>query len=106
MNSWRQKLGEVETGEAVECMAINAISPFIINGKLRPLMARTEPGLDKYIVNVTAMEGVFYRIKQPNHPHTNMAKSALNQMVVTCARDFAEENIYMTAVDTGLLSYC
>ncbi len=47
VNSWRQRLGEVETGEAVECMAINAISPFIINGKLRPLMQRTDPALDK-----------------------------------------------------------
>ena len=65
-NSWLYRLGQVETPEVVEVMAINAISPFIINGKLRRLMEATDPGTDKFIVNVSAMvktgvAGIFSR---------------------------------------------
>ena len=73
-NSWLLKLGEVETPEAVEVFCINALAPFIINSSLRPLL-ESSPMPDRYIVNVSAMEGKFYRYKQPTHPHTNMAKA-------------------------------
>ena len=76
-NSWLLKLGEVETPEAVEVFCINAMAPFIINSRLRPLL-ESSPHPDRYIINVSAMEGKFYRYKQPTHPHTNMAKAALN----------------------------
>eukprot|EP00045_Choanoeca_perplexa_P009045 m.85450 g.85450 ORF g.85450 m.85450 type:complete len:465 (+) comp14724_c0_seq9:270-1664(+) len=87
--SWVLKLDEVSTPEAAEVMAVNALSPFIINGKLRPLM-RSSPSEAKFIVNVSAMEGKFYRYKTPNHPHTNMAKAALNMMTRTSAQDYAK----------------
>ncbi|EDQ84317.1 uncharacterized protein MONBRDRAFT_30385 [Monosiga brevicollis MX1] len=101
--SWVMKLEEVSTPEAAEVMAVNALSPFVLNGKLRPLMVRS-PHADRYIVNVSAMEGKFYRFKTPNHPHTNMAKAALNMMTRTSAADYAQAGIYMNAVDTGWIN--
>jgi NAD(P)-dependent dehydrogenase (short-subunit alcohol dehydrogenase family) len=44
------------------------------------------------------MEGKFYRFKTANHPHTNMAKAALNMMTRTSAEDYRKSRIYMTAV--------
>ena len=155
-HSWTMRLGEVETPELLEVLAVNAAAPFVLNGKLRGLMARTaaagrpstsrDDGEDAaagddgdgdgdgdgggeddtsgggdddasgggkqtkaaagevggggkkskskkkkdgeqaevpgraFIVNVSAMEGKFYRYKTANHPHTNMAKAALNMV--------------------------
>ena len=85
MNSWRLKLSEINSPEAAECFAINTLSPFILNGKLKPaFLASSFP--DRYVINVSAMEGKFYRFKTPNHPHTNMAKAALNMMTRTSAQ--------------------
>ena len=78
-NSWLLKLGEVETPEAAEVFCINTLAPFIINSHLRPLL-ESSPKPDRYIVNVSAMEGKFYRYKQPTHPHTNMAKAPLGSL--------------------------
>jgi len=102
-NSWLLKLGEVETPEAVEVFCINAMAPFIINSRLRPLMERASQP-DRYIINVSAMEGKFYRYKQPTHPHTNMAKAALNMMTRTSAEELASNGIYMNSVDTGWIN--
>ena len=102
-NSWLLKLGEVDTGEAAEVLCINTLAPFILNGKLRPLMER-DLAYPKFIVNVSAMEGKFYRYKSANHPHTNMAKAALNMMTRTSAAEYRESNIFMTAVDTGWIN--
>ncbi|NEL27810.1 MAG: SDR family oxidoreductase, partial [Xanthomonas perforans] len=77
------------------------IAPFIINARLKPLMLRT-PERDKHIVNVSAMEGQFYRnFKTTRHPHTNMAKAALNMMTRTSAADYQNDGIHMNSVDTG-----
>jgi NAD(P)-dependent dehydrogenase (short-subunit alcohol dehydrogenase family) len=118
--------------------AVNAIAPFLINGRLRGLMKRSPPLASddsgaatpeaKFIVNVSAMEGQFYRYKTDRHPHTNMAKArcpcnptspyvhaarltinipffghqaALNMMTRTSGPDYAADGIYMTSVDTG-----
>ena len=103
-NSWLLKLGEVETPEAVEVFCINAMAPFIINSRLRGLL-ESSPHADRYIINVSAMEGKFYRYKQPNHPHTNMAKAALNMMTRTSAEDLAvNSGIFMNSVDTGWIN--
>jgi NAD(P)-dependent dehydrogenase (short-subunit alcohol dehydrogenase family) len=48
--------------------------------------------------------GKFYRHKNANHPHTNMAKAALNMMTRTSAQDYVKSGIYMTAVDTGWIN--
>jgi len=101
MNSWRLRMHEVETPELLEVQLVNAIAPYIINARLKPLMLRT-PGRHKHVVNVSAMEGQFYRTtKTDKHPHTNMAKAALNMMTRTSAPDFAKDGIHMNAVDTG-----
>ena len=57
-----------------------------------------------FIVNVSAMEGKFYRHKTANHPHTNMAKAALNMMTRTCAEALSAEGINMNSVDTGWIN--
>ncbi|MBN1208809.1 MAG: SDR family oxidoreductase [Myxococcaceae bacterium] len=101
MNSWRMKLAEVSTAEMLEVHLVNAVAPFILCGKLKPLMMRdrSTPG---HIVNVSAMEGSFSRgTKTDKHPHTNMAKAALNMMTLTSAPDYAKDRIFMNAVDTG-----
>ncbi len=101
MNSWRMTLADVPTAELLEVQLINSIAPFILCSKLKPLMMRDRTN-DKHIVNVSAMEGKFNRgTKTDKHPHTNMAKAALNMMTLTSARDYANCGIFMNAVDTG-----
>ena len=101
MNSWRMKLADVPTSELIEVQLVNSIAPFILCSKLKPLMLRDKTK-GKHIVNVSAMEGKFTRYtKTDKHPHTNMAKAALNMMTVTSAPDYAKDGIYMNAVDTG-----
>jgi NAD(P)-dependent dehydrogenase (short-subunit alcohol dehydrogenase family) len=100
-NSWRLLLDEVPSVELLEVQLVNAIAPFIINARLKPLMLRTAER-DKHIVNVSAMEGQFYRNnKTTRHPHTNMAKAALNMMTRTSAADYEQDGIHMNSVDTG-----
>jgi NAD(P)-dependent dehydrogenase (short-subunit alcohol dehydrogenase family) len=100
-NSWRLLMAEVSSVELLEVQLVNAIAPFIINARLKPLMLRT-PERDKHIVNVSAVEGQFYRpFKTTRHPHTNMAKAALNMMTRTAAKDYFTDGIHMNSVDTG-----
>jgi NAD(P)-dependent dehydrogenase (short-subunit alcohol dehydrogenase family) len=100
-NSWRMLLAEVPSVELLEVQLVNAVAPFILNARLKPLMLRT-PGRDKHIVNVSAVEGQFYRnFKTTRHPHTNMAKAALNMMTRTSATDYHGDGIHMNSVDTG-----
>jgi NAD(P)-dependent dehydrogenase (short-subunit alcohol dehydrogenase family) len=100
-NSWRLRLDEVPSVELLEVHLVNAVAPFILNARLKPLMLRT-PERDKHIVNVSAVEGQFYRkFKTTRHPHTNMAKAALNMMTRTSAADYQADGIHMNAVDTG-----
>jgi len=100
-NSWRLRLGEIDTTEMIEVQLVNAVAPFVLCNRLIPLMRRDYTG-QKHIVNVTAMEGKFFRFKKGDrHPHTNMAKAALNMMTHTSAEELARDGIYMNAVDTG-----
>jgi NAD(P)-dependent dehydrogenase (short-subunit alcohol dehydrogenase family) len=103
-NSWRLLLDEVPSVELLEVQLVNAIAPFLINARLKPLMLRTD-NRDKHIVNVSAMEGQFYRNnKTTRHPHTNMAKAALNMMTRTSAADYQQDGIHMNSVDTGWIT--
>ncbi len=103
-NSWRLLLDEVSSVELLETQLVNAVAPFVLNARLKPLMLRT-PNRDKHIVNVSAMEGQFYRrFKTTRHPHTNMAKAALNMMTRTSAADYQQSGIHMNSVDTGWVS--
>ncbi len=100
-NSWRLLMAEVPSVELLEVHLVNAVAPFILNARLKPLMLRT-PGREKHIVNVSAVEGQFYRkFKTTRHPHTNMAKAALNMMTRTAATDYHADGIHMNSVDTG-----
>ncbi len=103
-NSWRLTLAEVSTVELLETQLVNAVAPFVLNARLKPLMMQT-PDRDKHIVNVSAVEGQFYRrMKTTRHPHTNMAKAALNMMTRTSAADYHADGIHMNSVDTGWVS--
>jgi NAD(P)-dependent dehydrogenase (short-subunit alcohol dehydrogenase family) len=103
-NSWRLLLAEVPTVELLEVHLVNAVAPFVFNARLKPLMLCT-PERDKHVVNVSAMEGQFYRrFKTTRHPHTNMAKAALNMMTRTSAADYHNDGIHMNSVDTGWIT--
>ncbi len=103
-NSWRLTLSEVSSVELLETQLVNAVAPFVLNARLKPLMLRT-PERDKHIVNVSAVEGQFYRrFKTTRHPHTNMAKAALNMMTRTSAAEYHGDGIHMNSVDTGWVS--
>jgi NAD(P)-dependent dehydrogenase (short-subunit alcohol dehydrogenase family) len=103
-NSWRLMAAEVPTVELLETQLVNAIAPFVLNARLKPLMLRS-PERDKHVVNVSAVEGQFYRrFKTTKHPHTNMAKAALNMMTRTCAAEYEADGIHMNSVDTGWVS--
>jgi NAD(P)-dependent dehydrogenase (short-subunit alcohol dehydrogenase family) len=100
-NSWRMALADVPTAELLEVQLVNAIAPFVLCARLKPLLAAV-PTRDAHVVNVSAMEGQFYRrFKTEKHPHTNMAKAALNMLTRTSAADYVRDGIYMNAVDTG-----
>ncbi len=100
-NSWRLKLGQIETLEMVEVQLVNSIAPFVLCNRFIEMMRRDNTG-NKHVVNVSAMEGKFHTFtKQARHPHTNMAKAALNMLTHTSAAELAKDGIYMNAVDTG-----
>jgi NAD(P)-dependent dehydrogenase (short-subunit alcohol dehydrogenase family) len=97
-NSWRMTLAEVPTAELLEVHLVNAVAPFVLNARLKPLLARA----GSRDAHVSAMEGQFYRRwKTDRHPHTNMAKAALNMMTRTSAADYLRDGIHMNSVDTG-----
>ncbi|MCX4514129.1 SDR family NAD(P)-dependent oxidoreductase [Streptomyces sp. NBC_01619] len=104
-NSWIQTVSEVDPVELLEVQLCNSTAPFILISRLRPSMAASA-AKRKYVVNVSAMEGVFSRgYKGAGHPHTNMAKAALNMLTRTSAQEmFESDGILMTAVDTGWIT--
>lgn len=100
VNSWLLRLDEVSAPEMLEVQLVNAVAPFLLNSRLKPLLMRS-PFARRFIVNVSAVEGQFGRHKTVYHPHTNMAKAALNMMTRTSGEDYAKDGIYMNSVDTG-----
>ena len=108
VNSWKQKVEEVDPMELLEVQLCNSTAPFLLVSRLRPAMRQAvKNGARRaYVVNVSAMEGQFSRrYKGPGHPHTNMAKAALNMMTRTSAGEmFTTDKILMTAVDTGWIT--
>ncbi len=104
-NSWTQKVDDVDPLELLEVQLCNATAPFILISRLRPAM-RAAGARRTHVVNVSAMEGQFSRTyKGPGHPHTNMAKAALNMLTRTSAGEMYEtDGILMNAVDTGWIT--
>ncbi|MCX7521256.1 SDR family NAD(P)-dependent oxidoreductase [Microbacterium sp. STN6] len=103
VNSWTQTVGDIDPLEMLEVQLCNATAPFVLINRLRESMAAAGRS---YVVNVSAMEGVFgRRYKGPGHPHTNMAKAALNMLTRTSAGEmFEADGILMTSVDTGWIT--
>lgn len=100
-NSWRLRLGQIETTEMIEVQLVNSVAPFVLCNRLSEIMKKDNTG-QKHIINVSAMEGKFHRFfKEDRHPHTNMAKAALNMLTHTSSGTLAKYGIFMNAVDTG-----
>lgn len=104
VNSWSAALGQLDPAELLETHLINALAPALLCDRLLPLLLAS-PRPRRYIVNVTAVEGRFAVWKKtPRHPHTNMAKAALNMLTRTSADDLAERGVYLCSVDTGWIT--
>lgn len=100
-NSWTLRLGQIDPIELLEVQLVNAITPFLLADRLLPLMDAS-PHPHRYLINVSAVEGQFtVRNKTSDHPHTNMAKAALNMLTRTSATDLASRGIHTCSVDTG-----
>lgn len=103
-NSWVANVEDVDPMELLEVQLCNSTAPFILLSRLRGALSSTATGRS-YVVNVSAMEGVFNRgYKGPGHPHTNMAKAAVNMLTRTSGTELAENGVYMTSVDTGWIT--
>ncbi|MDR7275193.1 SDR family NAD(P)-dependent oxidoreductase [Catenuloplanes atrovinosus] len=103
-NSWSDRVHEVPPMELLEVQLCNVTAPFILVSRLRKAMTAS-PHPRRYVVNVSAMEGVFTRgYKGAGHPHTNMAKASLNMLTRTSADDLFADGILMTSVDTGWIT--
>ncbi len=100
-NSWVLRDADVSPGEWLQAHVVNAFAPFLLTSRLRPLMEKS-PFADRYVVQVSAMEGSYtHPNKTHRHPHTNMAKAALNMLTRTVSGDYASAGIHMNSVDTG-----
>ncbi|CAL9561412.1 hypothetical protein SUDANB106_04661 [Streptomyces sp. enrichment culture] len=103
-NSWSALLGELDPAEVLETQLVNALAPALLCDRLLPLLLAS-PYPRRYVVNVTAVEGRFaVRNKTARHPHTNMAKAALNMLTRTSGPELAAHGVHMCAVDTGWIT--
>ncbi|MER7672633.1 SDR family oxidoreductase [Kitasatospora sp. NPDC096128] len=103
-NSWSATLGSLDPAELLETQLVNALAPALLCDRLLPLLLAS-PHPARYIINVTAVEGRFaVRNKTARHPHTNMAKAALNMLTRTSAAELAPQGVHMCAVDTGWIT--
>ena len=104
VNSWSVRVGELDAAEVLETQLVNALAPTLLCDRLLPLLLAS-PHRRRYVVNVTAVEGRFaVRNKTSGHPHTNMAKAALNMLTRTSGPELAERGVYMCSVDTGWIT--
>jgi NAD(P)-dependent dehydrogenase (short-subunit alcohol dehydrogenase family) len=104
VNSWTAKVGQVDPAEMLEVQLINVVAPYLLVDGLLPLLLKS-PHSRRYVVNVSAVEGWFAaKYKSGAHPHTNMAKAALNMLTRTSAEDLAAQGVYVTSVDTGWIT--
>jgi NAD(P)-dependent dehydrogenase (short-subunit alcohol dehydrogenase family) len=82
-NTWVEKIEDVSLLDCYTTQVINSIVPFHLISQLKDKLTGSTPS---WVINVSSMEGVFYRPnKQHFHPHTNMAKAALNMITRTSA---------------------
>ncbi|MEU5921404.1 SDR family NAD(P)-dependent oxidoreductase [Streptomyces sp. NPDC004288] len=108
-NTWVQSIEQISPVELLETQLCNYTAPFILISKLRSSMAEAAKKAASgrsYVVNVSAMEGVFSRgYKGAGHPNTNAAKAAMNMVTRTSGEEmFKTDGILMTSVDTGWIT--
>jgi len=108
-NTWVQTIEQISPVELLETQLCNYTAPFILISNLRSLMAAAAKQATSgraYVVNVSAMEGVFGRgYKGAGHPNTNAAKAAMNMVTRTSGQEmFQTDGILMTSVDTGWIT--
>ncbi|MFI8912766.1 SDR family NAD(P)-dependent oxidoreductase [Streptomyces sp. NPDC053513] len=108
-NTWVQSIEQISPVELLETQLCNYTAPFILISKLRASMAEAAKKAASgraYVVNVSAMEGVFSRgYKGAGHPNTNAAKAAMNMVTRTSGQEmFETDGILMTSVDTGWIT--
>lgn len=105
-NSWRASIDEVSVGELASAQSVNAIAPFVLLSRLRGALSEAAARRGgAYVVNVTAIEGQFSQRRKPSrHPHTNMAKAALNMLTLSVGAELARERVYVVSVDPGWIS--
>ena len=90
--------------EMLEVHLVNAGAPALLAGRLKDLM-RNSPSPVRHVINVASAEGQFSSAGNRGiHPHTNMAKAALNMLTRTIAQDFITAGIYVNSVDPGWVS--
>ncbi|MBD3352934.1 MAG: SDR family NAD(P)-dependent oxidoreductase [Candidatus Lokiarchaeota archaeon] len=102
-NSWIYLLNDVSIPEILEVQYINVIVPTILIKKLRACMKKS-PRKFRFIVNVSSMESSYQRRINSHHPHTNMAKAAINILTSTISEDYKTDNILVNCVDPGWVS--
>lgn len=104
-NSWIQTVEEVEPIELLEVQLCNSTAPFILINAAAP-----GDGGDRREARVRRQRlgdggRLQPRLQGRYHPHTNMAKAALNMLTRTSAQEmFEKDGILMTAVDTGWIT--
>ncbi|MEV0369003.1 SDR family NAD(P)-dependent oxidoreductase [Streptomyces sp. NPDC050636] len=104
VNSWSARIGDLDPAELLETQLVNALAPALLCDRLLPLLLAS-PHPRRYVVNVTAVEGRFtVRRKTGGHPHTNMAKAALNMLTRTSGSELAAQGVHMCSVDTGWIT--
>ncbi len=100
-NSWVARLDEVSMPEILEVQLINQVVPTLFASQFKVLLEKS-PLPDRYIVNVSSPEGQFsVRKEEGRHPHTCIAKAALDMLTFSIADDYAKSGIYVTSVDPG-----
>lgn len=103
-HDWTRRLSDLEPLELLEALLINSNAPCLLTSGLLALFKQSRFP-DRYVINVTGLDGQFARFKNVRHPHVNMSKAALNMMTRTSAREYARSGVYMNSVDTGWITH-
>merc|ERR1719330_47598 len=77
----------------------------MLTAQLLPLL-KASPAA--FVVFVSSQEGSFSTptgSKNPEHPHTNIAKAGLNMLAKTVSPDLKKDAIFASAVDPGWVSW-
>jgi len=103
-NTWVGRSQDIDLREVLEVQLVNVVGPYLLATVLKPLMM-AGPARNRFVINVSSVEGKFsVRSKSAAHPHTNMAKAALNMMTMTLGGEYREAGIFVYSVDPGWVS--